>query len=608
MQSGNLDNVAAYIAKESAYGGVAQALKETLGSKKYLALELPETDYQLWIRANENWNELEIKEDIKRLEYKPKFSIIVPVYNVPPQWLDRCIESVTNQYYDKWELCLYDDASTDAKTIECLRKWEKKADPRIKIAYGGINQHISGASNEALKMATGEFIALMDNDDELAPIALYENARLLNEHPEADMIYSDEDKLTPEGVRVAPFFKPDWSPDLFLSGMYICHLIVYRKSIIDKIGGFRKGYEGSQDYDIALRFIENTEPGKIFHIPKILYHWRMIESSTAFDPNTKSYAFTAAKKAISDYLKRNSIDGEVTDNGSFLGTYRVKRSILGDPKVSIIIPFNGQAEDLKRCINSVKAKTDYKNYEIILANSSNEEEVIQYLDEVKDNPLFTVLNLDASSSYPETINYASQQAKGEYLLLLDSSIEIVSKEWLSSMLEQIQREEVGVVGAKILSPDDTVGHAGYVLGVGIAGHAFKGYPGGSGGYFGLLAMTRNCSAVSGACLMTKETLFNEVSGLDEENLARAYSDIDFCLKLRELGYLIAYTPYAKLYQHNLADNVCCSEDRFPDQENLKEAKYMNNKWSKYIKQDSCYNPNLTKNKGDFGLNLDSIYL
>jgi len=608
MQSGNLNNAATYVAKGSAYGGVARALKESLGSKKYLALESPETDYQLWIRANENWNELEIKEDIKRLGYKPKFSIIVPVFNVSPQWLDRCIESVTNQYYDKWELCLYDDASTDAKTIECLRKWEKKADPRIRIAFGEINQHISGASNEALKMATGEFIALMDNDDELAPIALYENAKLLNEHPEADMIYSDEDKLTPEGIRVAPFFKPDWSPDLFLSGMYICHLIVYRKSIIDKIGGFRKGYEGSQDYDIALRFIENTEPENIFHIPKILYHWRMIESSTAFNPNTKSYAFVAAKKAISDYLERNGIEGEVIDNGSFLGTYRVRRPILGDPKVSIIIPFNGQVEELKRCINSIKAKTDYKNYEIILANSSNEENTIQYLDEIKDDPLLIVLNLDTSSSYPEIINCASKRSKGEYLLLLNSSTEIITREWLSSMIEQVQREEVGAVGAKILCPDDTVGHAGYVLGIGVAGHAFKGYPGGSGGYFGLLAMTRNCSAVSGVCLMTKKTLFNEVSGLDEENLAGAYSDIDFCLKLRELGYLIAYTPYAKLYQHNLADNVRYSEARFPDEENLEEIEYMLNKWFKYIEQDPYYNPNLTRNKGDFGINVDSIYL
>jgi len=578
--------------------------------KKRSQPEKPKTDYEKWMEKNEKWDGIEIKKEIEKFKYKPKISIITPVYNVDPKWLNKCIESVRNQFYENWELCLHDDASTKKETIEYLKKWEKKGDKRIKISFGEKNQHISGASNECLKMATGEFVALLDNDDELSPDALFENMKLLNKYPKADFIYSDEDKIDEGGDRVEPFFKPDWSPDLFLSQMYTCHLGVYRKAIIDEIGGFRKGYEGSQDYDLVLRFIEKTDREKILHIPKILYHWRKISGSMAAKETAKDYTAVAAKKALKDYLKRNKIEGEILD-GKFPGTYRVKRKILGNPKVSIIIPFKDQADVLKVCVDSVLDKTRHKNFEIILIdNQSKERKTFEYLESLKNNPLFRQLSFDKPFNFSAINNYAVGEAKGEYILFLNNDIEVISDGWLSAMLEHAQRKEIGAVGAKLLYPNNTIQHAGVVMGLGVAGHAFKHLPSKLPGYFFQPHLIRNYCCMTAACLMLKKILFEEIGGFDEKNLSVAFNDVDLCLRLIEKGYYNVYTPYAELYHHESLSRGDDNEKnlKLKNPEKYKRVKreneYMRAKWEKYLERDPFYSPNLTRKSEDFGLRLE----
>ena len=570
----------------------------------------PKTDYEKWIEKNEKFNKKEIEKEIEGFRYKPKISIITPVYNVDPKWLDKCIHSVRNQFYENWELCLHDDASTNKETIKCLKKWKEKSDPRIKISFGKENQHISGASNETLKLATGDFVALLDNDDELSPDALYENVKLLNEYPEADFIYSDEDKIDEKGNRAEPFFKPDWSPDLFLSQMYTCHLGVYRKSIVDEIDGFRKGYEGSQDYDLVLRFIEKTGREKIFHISKILYHWRKIAGSMAGKETAKDYTTVAAKKALGGYLERNKIEGEVLD-GKFPGTYRVKRKILGNPKVSIIIPFKDQAKVMKVCVESILKKTDYGNFEIILVNNRSEKkETFDYLNSLKKEPLIKILNYNKPFNYSAINNYAVKQASGEYVLFLNNDMDVISREWLSSMLEHAQRKEVGAVGAKLLYPNNTIQHAGVVMGLRIAGHAFKYLPKEDPRYFCHPHLIRNYCCVTAACLMIRKKTFEEMGGLDEKNLKVAFNDVDFCLRLIENGYYNVWTPYAELYHHESLsrgnDAEKGLEKRDPEKYRRIKAEndHMNKKWKRFIKRDPFYNPNLTKRREDFGLRLE----
>ena len=571
--------------------------------------EKPKTDYEKWIEENEKLDRNEIEKEIGKFKYKPKISIITPVYNVDSKWLNKCIESVRNQFYENWELCLHDDASTKKETIECLKKWEKKVDKRIKISFGKENQHISGASNEALKMATGEFIALLDNDDELSPDALFENVKLINKHPEADFIYSDEDKFNKKGERIDPFFKPDWSPDLFLSLMYTCHLGVYRKSIVDEIGGFRKGYEGSQDYDLVLRFIEKTSREKIFHIPKVLYHWRKVVGSTADASNAKNYAYISAKKAIQGYLDRNKISGKVLD-GSLLGSYRVKREIEKRKKVSIIIPFRDQSAILKKCIESILNKTDYLNYEILLVNNQSEDlETKSYLKTLEQNTRINIIQYNKPFNYSAINNYAVKKSQGDYILFLNNDTEIINKEWLSAMVEHVQRMEVGAVGAKLIYPNQTIQHGGVIMGIGgLAGHAFKHFPLDHPGYFNQLNTIKNYSAVTAACMMVRKKLFMKIGGFNEKDLPIAFNDVDFCLRLAEEGYYNIWTPYAILYHYESISRG--SDEDLENKDPIKYARvtaersYIKSKWSSYILNDPYYNPNLTRDREDFSIKVD----
>ncbi|MDP4127675.1 MAG: glycosyltransferase family 2 protein [Bacillota bacterium] len=556
-------------------------------------------NYKVWLRENAVVAP-SLKDDIK-------FSILVPVYNVEPRYLNKCVTSVLDQSYKNWELCLYDDCSTKTSTRKALQKWLKLDIPRIKIKFGKKNLHISGSSNESLRMATGDYIVLLDNDDELAPGALFEVVEAIKKNPKLSYVYSDEDKIDKRGHRFAPFFKPDWNPDLLRSQMYTCHLGIFKADLMRKLGGFRLGYEGSQDYDLVLRYTEKLKLEEIGHISKILYHWRTLKTSTASGQGVKSYTFDAAKKALEDFLKRNRIKGEVLD-GLAPGTYRVKREILGNPSVDIIIPFKDKAVFLERAVSSVLEKTDYKNYRLVLVdNGSKEKSTMEYLEEVTKNDRVLILKYDKPFNYSAINNYAVSKSRADYILLLNNDTEVITSEWLTAMLEQAQRPEVGAVGAKLLYPDNRVQHAGVILGMGVAGHSHKLFNDSEYGYFSQLSVIRDYAAVTAASLLVSREKYLEVGGLNEKELKVAFNDVDFCLKLLKAGYLNVYTPYAKLYHYESVSRGCEHPDKVKknDPEKYKrvtsEIQYMQEKWADLIDNDPYYNPNLSRVSEDFSL-------
>lgn len=572
-------------------------LRRRRGRRK---LETLEKDYGDWVKQHRITEDeiARMRKEQARFSYRPTISLVMPVYNVDQIWLEKAIESVLAQVYDNWELCMADDASTQAHVRETLDRYARK-DPRIKIAYLDKNQGISLASNAALALATGEFVALLDNDDELTVDALFENIKLLNRHPDADMIYSDEDKLDIDGQRCEPHFKPDWAPDQFLSQMYTCHLGVYRKRLVDAVGGFRKGYEGSQDYDLVLRLIERTQ--KIHHIPKILYHWRIIPGSAAQSTHAKSYAYVAGKRALEDYVRRNRIRATVED-GLFVGSFRVRRVIEGHPEIGIIIPFKDKVSVLKTCVYSVLNKTAYDNYKILLVdNQSEEPETQAFLDDIVKDPRVAVSTYNRPFNFSAINNYAVSKLSAEYLLFLNNDTEVITEDWMTAMLEHAQRPEVGGVGALLYYPDDTVQHGGVILGLGgLAGHSHSRWQRDSCGYMGRLKVVNNLSAVTAACLMMRRQLFDEIQGYDE-NISHAFNDVDLCLKLRDRGYLIVYTPYAELYHHESLsrgfENTPEKKRRFNG-----EVEYVSRRWQQQVAAgDPYYNPNMTLKHAGFSV-------
>ena len=591
--------------KKEGFGSFLNKATAYLKSNKHLVtLGFVESDYERWMKKKKLTEERTetIRKEIAGFHYKPKISIIMPVHNMGQIWLEKAIDSVINQLYENWELCITDDASTKKhikQTLECYLKTER----RIKVTFLNKNHGISGASNEALSLATGEFIGLLDHDDELSIDALYEYVKLLNQFPKADLIYSDEDKIELNGKRVEPFFKPDYSPFLLLCRNYICHFCMVRKALINEVGKFRPGYEGAQDYDLILRCIEKTGPEKIFHVPKILYHWRKTPGSTAALTDAKPYAFDSAKKALSSYLNRNNIEGEVVD-GRFLGSCRIKNKIINDYKISIVIPFRDQAQMLRVCLESILNKTTYGNYDIVLVNNSSEQsETYEYLNVVKDNPKIKIIEYNGAFNYSAITNYAVSQIESDYMIFLNNDTEIISKGWIEAMLEFGQRVDVGAVGALLYYPNDTIQHAGIIIGVGnVAGHSHKHFKRKSNGYYGRIQEVHNLSAVTAACMLTRRSVFEEVNGFDD-NLSHAFNDVDYCLKIKERGYQIVYTPYAELYHH---ESLSRGYENSPDKrERFKnEIKYFQAKWKEVLeKGDPFYNPNLTLDKEDFSLRL-----
>ncbi len=572
----------------------------------------PETfdSYEQWIIKNETVDQNEIKEAIERLQYTPGISILTPVYNADPRWLNQCIESVKNQSYPHWELCLVDDGSTNADTLQTL-KTIANTDPRIKVEFSKENQGIAATTNKALALASGEFIGLLDNDDELSFNALYEVVSALQERQNIDMLYSDEDKMEIDGKRTEPFFKPDWSPEYFLSSMYTSHFGVYRKSIAEKIQGFRSAYDKAQDYDFVLRFIEQIPPENIHHIAKILYHWRKIPGSTAVAASEKDMSDQPAIRAVRDFLKRTNKNADVLFDPT-TGYHRVRYAIQDTPLVSILLPTNGQyvtnangesVNLLMQCITSVEEKTTYNSYEFVIGyNDTLDEKILQELEKRKEkNPnRYTLIHYkyEEPFNFSHKMNTIAQHANGEYYLILNDDIEVISPDWMSALLEYAQQPEIGVVGAKLYFPNGTIQHAGVVMGIGGgASHVWSGQPGSHPGYFASTKIVRNYSVVTGACFMTKKKLFTELHGLDEA-FRIDYNDVDYCLRVRELGYRVVWTPYAELTHHESVTlgSRAGQSDR-PEEHLLRE------RWEKVIAHDPSYNPNLTLTDTNYQLKL-----
>ncbi len=537
------------------------------------------------------------QKEIARWSRRPLISIIMPVYNVEPRWLELAIRSVRRQIYSNWELCIADDCSTRQETQAVLCQLN---DPRCKVKFLENNQGIAGASNAALALAAGEYLAFLDHDDELTPDALYHVAKAINEH-DPDLIYSDEDKLSLEGYHLEPHFKPDYSPDLILSTNYICHLSVYRKTLLDQAGRFRDGFAGSQDHDLVLRALDHTD--RAHHIPRVLYHWRMIPGSTAARYDSKNYAWEAGRRAIEDTLRRRGIAGEAL-LGQHPGTYRVKRMIQGQPRISIIMPFRDQPDLLRQCLDSILEKTTYPHFELLgVSNNSVQPETFAIMEHyAAADHRIRFIRHDIPFNYAAINNFAVAQVTGEHLLLLNNDMAVISPDWLEALLEHSQRPEVGAVGAKLYYSDDTVQHGGVIIGVGgIAGHAHRQFQRHNPGYFARLHLIQNLSAVTGACLMVKKSLYEAIGGLDEQNLPVAFNDVDFCLRLRERGYLNVFTPYCELYHH---ESVTRGYEDTPQkrQRFAREIAYMRKRHAVILQNgDPYYNPNLPLDRDDFGM-------
>ena len=518
-------------------------------------------------------------------EYRPKISIITPVLNTREEWLRSSIESVLHQIYDNWELCIADDGSDQPHIRETLNFYQQK-DARIKVKYLNENQGVSGASNEALAMASGEFIGFLDHDDQLLSNALYEVVLMLNRNASADFIYSDEILISKRGKPVYAYFRPDFSLDYMLSHCYIVHFVVIRASILKKIGGFRAEFKVSQDYDLFLRVLSQTR--NVLHIPKILYKWRQYESSTGH--LLKERVMESSRRALQDFADREGIKGVVWGTKNF-NFFRLKRDILDRPKISIIIPTKDRIDLLKRCIESIQNRSSYDNYEIIIVdNMSQEEETAAYLDGLgKSYENCRIIKFNEKFNYSKLNNYAAEFARGEHLLFLNNDIEVLNSDWLEAMLEQSQRDEIGCVGAKLLYPDRKIQHVGVVVGWGgRAEHIYKWLHSNDIGYMGHFVSIRNYSAVTAACMMLRKSIFNEVGGFDER-FEIGFGDVDLCLRVRELGYENLFTPYAELLHYESATRGrSFSFDPHPN-----DTKRFIERWQEYIKGgDPYYNPNL----------------
>lgn len=515
-------------------------------------------------------------------EYRPKISIITPVLNTREEWLRSSIESVLHQIYDNWELCIADDGSDQPHIKETLNCYQQK-DARIKVKYLNENQGVSGASNEALAMASGEFIGFLDHDDQLLPNALYEVVLMLNRNARADFVYSDEILISKRGKPVYAYFRPDFSLDYMLSHCYIVHFVVIRASILKKIGGFRAEFKVSQDYDLFLRVLSQTR--NVLHIPKILYGWRQYESSTGH--LLKERVMESSRRALQDFADREGIKGVVWGTKNF-NFFRLKRDILDRPKISIIIPTKDRIDLLRRCIESIQNRSSYDNYEIIIVdNMSQEEETAAYLDGLGKS--YRIIKFNEKFNYSKLNNYAAEFARGEHLLFLNNDIEVLNSDWLEAMLEQSQRDEIGCVGAKLLYPDRKIQHVGVVVGWGgRAEHIYKWLHSNDIGYMGHFVSIRNYSAVTAACMMLRKSIFNEVGGFDER-FEIGFGDVDLCLRVRELGYENLFTPYAELLHYESATRGrSFSFDPHPN-----DTKRFIERWQEYIKGgDPYYNPNL----------------
>ena len=571
---------------------------------------------EFWIRLHERfepeevpygpWYEAYVPDEAElgkqrrhHFEYSPLISVAVPAYRTLEKFLVQMIDSLLAQTYGNWELCIANGSPEDGAMKKVLEEYTKK-DSRIRVSELTENKGIAGNTNAALEMAQGEFVGLLDHDDLLAPNALYEIALALGKDRALDAVYTDEDKVTTElDEHFQPHLKPDFNLDLLRSNNYICHFFVVRRSIVQKVGGFRQEFDGAQDHDFIFRCIETAE--KVGHIPEILYHWRTHKASTADNPASKMYAFDAGKRAIEAHLKRTGTEGTVSHTPD-LGFFRVKYPVQGQPLVSIIIPNKDEKETLKACIDSIREKTEYPNYEIIIVeNNSTTDEIFQYYKELSQDPRIRLLRWKKEFNYSAINNYGVRHANGEYLLFLNNDVTVITPGWIKELLGVCQRPEVGAAGVKLIYPDDTIQHAGCVIGLGgIAGHMFVDMPANRTGYLHKASILQDMSAVTAACMMMKRTAFEEAGGFTEK-LSVAFNDVDLCLKVRKNHKLIVYDPYVQLY-HMESKTRGAEDNKEKVRRFQEEIEYMRCQWIDILKKgDPYYNKNLSLTKWNYSL-------
>lgn len=563
-------------------------------------------NYAEWVRRYDTLNDMareQIHASIAAMQHRPKISVVMPVYDPPLQFLDEAIWSVRKQLYTDWELCIADDASKNDVVRDLLNRHAAE-DARIRVVFRAENGHISHASNSAFALAAGEFIALFGDDDLLPEHALFCIAETILANPDVGIIYSDEDKISQSGIRIDPYFKCDWNPELFLGHNLVSHLGVYRADIVKAIGGFRVGYEGSQDYDLAARFIEQITAEQIVHIPRVLYHWRILPGITAMSAEQKPNALIASEKALNEYLFRRNIKGTV--EALPIGFHRLRFCPPEDPPlVSIIIATRNAVDLVHTCVTSIYDLTTYKNFEILLVDNGSDDPVaLHYFEKLQlrhDN--FRVIRDERPFNFSALNNSAVKQARGAVIALLNNDIEVITPDWLSEMVSIAVQPGIGAVGAKLWYPNDLLQHGGVILGLGagrVAAHLHYNLPKRHFGYYGRAVLTQELSAVTAACLVVLKKNYLQVGGLNETDLTVAFNDIDFCLKLKGQGYRNIWTPFAELYHYGSATR---GHEDTPEKKirHMNEIFYMQQQWGELLLNDPAYNPNLTLDFDDFSL-------
>ncbi|TSE28750.1 putative teichuronic acid biosynthesis glycosyltransferase TuaG [Tepidimonas thermarum] len=531
----------------------------------------------------------------------PTVGIVVPLFNPNLDWLRQAIESVRQQWYPHWHLYLVDDCSTRQRAeLAAFLERLGEEDRRVRVVWRARNGHISAATNDGLALSADDWVTFLDQDDVLAPHALWCVAVAIRQHPQARIVYSDEDKIDAQGRRCEPHFKPDWNPDLLLSYNYICHLAVYRRQDVVAVGGVRQGFEGAQDYDLALRVLERCRPEEVVHVPRVLYHWRVHEGSTAHDVGVKPYALEAGRRALQEAMQRRGVSATVTvDRRS---AYRVRYHMAGSPPhVTVVVPTRNGGRLLKTCIDGVIGRTHYDRYDIVIIdNGSDQAETLRLLRDYAQHPRCTVVHDPRPFNYAALHNAVVPGVKGDYVLLLNDDIEVKDADWLREMVSVAVQPGVGIVGARLLFPNDTVQHGGVLLVGGVAGHAHKHLPADHPGYMMRAHVRQTLSAVTAACLLVPKAVYQQVGGMDER-LAVAFNDVAFCLAVGQAGYRIVWTPYAELYHHESATRGYEHEDPVKQRRFEAEVHYMQERWGDRLREDPAFNPNLDNMREDFAL-------